>query len=255
MLSRGTDRLEMLLEWCFGTGAKGYTPVGRVNGEFVEHRVSWYRESGRLGLTTGHSPESPGDLQAALGIAQTPQMTSRCFGCHATGVKSGGDLTGMAPGVNCERCHEPGGDHVAAVKGRKTIAGTLVNPRKMNAKAQVQLCAQCHRSPDAEFQSAMPELDDPASIRFSPVGFQASACFLKSQNFKCVSCHDPHSDLKPASDPSYTTACLGCHADRPKARSACKRALKKDCVACHMKTSSPLPNLTFTDHRIRVYLD
>jgi len=101
----------------------------------------------------------------------------------------------------------------------------------------------------------MPELEDPISVRFAPVGFLASACFRKSKNFSCITCHDPHADAKLASDASYTAACVKCHVDPPKPSSACKRALKANCVSCHMKTSSPLPYLTFTDHRIRVYLD
>jgi hypothetical protein len=33
------------------------------------------------------------------------------------------------------------------------------------------------------------------------------------------------------------------------------RLSRSDCVACHMKASSPMPGLTFTDHRIRIYPD
>ena len=244
----------MLLEWCFGAGSKGYTPVGRVGGKYVEHRVSWYRESARLGLTAGHPASAPLDLDSALGIPQSPQTISRCFGCHATGVESGPDLTRMRPGVTCERCHGPGGDHVARARGGKAPGNTIFNPHRLPTRAQVQVCSQCHRSPNAEFQSAMPELDDPVSIRFAPVGFQASACFRKSKTFSCVTCHDPHADPRPAADPFYVSVCIQCHADSPRAASSCKRAVKADCVRCHMKTESPLPNLTFTDHRIRIYL-
>ncbi len=252
---KGSASVRMLLEWCFGAGSQGYTPVGRVGAEYVEHRVSWYRESGRLGLTAGHPESAPLDLDSALGIPQSPQMISRCFGCHATGVEGGPDLTRMRPGVTCERCHGPGGDHVARARGGKALANTILNPRRQPLRAQIEVCSQCHRSPNAQFASTMPELDDPVSIRFAPVGFQASACFRQSKTFSCVACHDPHRDPRPAADPFYTSVCLQCHAEAPRVASTCPRALKANCVQCHMKAASPLPHLKFTDHRIRIYLE
>ncbi len=249
--TKGAAGARMLLEWCFGAGSQGYTPVGRVGGEYVEHRVSWYRETGRLGLTAGHPETAPWDLESALGIPQPPPTISRCFSCHATGVEAGPDLTRMRPGVTCERCHGPGGDHVA----RPAAANTILNPHRLPLRAQVEVCSQCHRSPHPQFPSAMPELDDPVSIRFAPVGFQASACFRQSKTFSCVTCHDPHQNPRPAADPFYTAVCLQCHAGAPRAALACPRARKANCVPCHMKTASPLPHLKFTDHRIRIYVE
>lgn len=244
----------MLLEWCFGAGSQGATAVGRVQGEYVEHRVSWYRSGNRRGLTAGHPADAPADARSALGVVQTPENIARCFGCHATAVGKGLDLTAMQPGVNCERCHGPGGDHVAAMRAGQPARGTMVNPHGSAARAQIQLCAQCHRSPNAEFESAMPELEDPISVRFAPVGFQASACFRKSNNFTCVTCHDPHADPLPAADPHYTAVCKKCHANTQRRGSNCRRAVGGNCVECHMKKTRALPNLSFTDHRIRVYL-
>ena len=251
-VNKGSESVRMLLEWGFGAGSKGYTPVGRLGNEYVEHRVSWYRESGRLGLTAGHSPSTPDDLDSALGIRQSPATITRCFSCHATGVESGPDLAHMLPGVTCERCHGPGADHAAAARGGTALANTIFNPRRTSARDQVLMCGQCHRTPNVEFQSAMPELDDPVSVRFAPVGFQASQCFRKSGTFSCITCHDPHADPRPAADPFYTSVCLGCHA-KPGTR--CKRGAKAGCIGCHMKAATPLPNLSFTDHRIRVYRD
>jgi predicted CXXCH cytochrome family protein len=254
-ITKGAASARMLLEWCFGAGSKGLTPVGRSGGEYIEHRVSWYRQSGRLGLTAGHPAGAPAEITAFLGVPQPPATISRCFGCHATAVESGPDLSRMLPGVTCERCHGPGGGHVAAARGGKSIGNTVFNPRRVSAAAQVQVCAQCHRSPNAEFPSSMPELDDAGSIRFAPVGFQVSVCFLKSKALSCVTCHDPHANPRPASDPAYTTVCLQCHSDSPRPPSSCRRASQAGCVGCHMKKAAPMPDLTFTDHRIRIYVE
>ncbi len=250
-----SDHFDLLLEWVFGAGSKAYTPVGRIGDEFVEHRVSWYKQSGRLGLTPGHSAALPADAQSAAGVIESREAITRCFGCHATGVQDGPDLSGMRPGVTCERCHGPGSRHIAAAKSSMPLSNTILNAGHFSALGLVQVCAECHRSPNARFQSEMPELEDPVSVRFAPVGFLASRCFKNSKTFSCVTCHDPHQDPRPRQDPSYTKICIGCHAGAPQPASACKRARKTDCIACHMKTSSPMANLTFTDHRIRIYVD
>jgi hypothetical protein len=136
---------------------------------------------------------------------------------------------------------------VAAARAGKPVSGTISNPARLDTAARVQLCAQCHRSPNEEFASSMPEVEQPASIRFAPVGLKASQCYQKSQRLSCTTCHDPHADPRPASDPFYTSVCLSCH------KTAARHAAGRSCVACHMKKASPLPHLTFTDHRIRTY--
>ncbi|MBI1787352.1 MAG: hypothetical protein HYR60_07355, partial [Acidobacteria bacterium] len=249
---RREEVLQAPLEWAFGAGHKAVTPVGRVNGQYFEHRLSWYSAARRLALTPGHPAQPSPDVASALGVMQPPATISRCFNCHAAGVRStaaGPDLTSMHPGVGCERCHGPGSEHIA-----QPSKGRLLNAGRFPARAVVEICGECHRSPNRTYSSPTPELDDPVSVRFQPVGFMASRCFSRSRTFSCLNCHDPHQDARPASDPSYAQVCQGCHGKPPGQRSRCARPAR-DCLSCHMKTSSPLPNLTFTDHRIRIYQD
>ena len=196
----------------------------------MEHRVSWYRGGDRLSLTPGHDPASPIDLDEALGVAQSDANARRCFGCHRTAGEAG---------VRCQACHGAGDAHRQA-PGR----GNITRDRS------VALCASCHRSPDAEFVSPMPELEDARSIRFAPIGLQVSRCFQKSKTLTCVTCHNPHGEAaKPVN-----TVCAGCHAPTRAASKKCPRT-PAGCVGCHMQSSSPVPNLRFTDHRIRVYAE
>lgn len=253
--SKDAEHVRMPFEWAFGAGSKAYTAVGRVEGKWVEHRISWYRESGKLGLTPGHAATPSADALSGLGIVQREETITRCFNCHASGVKPGPDLSAMRAGVTCERCHGPGSRHVTAARGRTPLRHTIFNAGGMPAKAIVQVCGECHRSPDNAYKSAMPELEDPLSVRFAPVGFMASRCFQKATRFSCISCHDPHDNPRPRADLHYVAVCRGCHASPPEAKSSCARSGTANCLECHMKTASPVPNLTFTDHRIRVYLE
>jgi hypothetical protein len=237
-ITLGKARVDALLEWAFGAGAQAITPVGRHGGRFFEHRISWYRNAGHAARTLGH-PAIPSVAPAqALGIPQSPETITRCFQCHATAVKAGPDLSEMQPGITCERCHGPGAAHVEKPSNRN-----IVKLSNRSARESVRFCAECHRLDG--------ELNDPASIRFQPVGLTASRCFQAGESLSCITCHDPHSDV--AHDTSfYTARCLGCHATGGKPVEQCGRTARQDCLPCHMRKESPFPFLTFTDHRIRV---
>ncbi|MBM3764493.1 MAG: hypothetical protein FJW32_03790 [Acidobacteria bacterium] len=220
-IRRGGEVREFAIKWLFGAGHFALTPVLEIDGRAVEHRVSYYAESNRLSLTPGHPAQPAGSIDAALGLVQSAENRTRCFGCH---------MTGDRPGVNCQNCHGDGANH----------------PRQKQAvkrDGSVALCASCHRSPNEAFASETPELEDPTSIRFAPVGLMASNCYKRSAGkLTCVTCHDPHRNVQPSK--TYDAACRSCHA--PKAQTC-----KSDCASCHMPKSSPLPLLIFTDHRIR----
>ncbi len=237
-ITQGPARAEALLEWAFGAGAQAITPVGRRNGVYFEHRLSWYREPGHAARTLGHPGTPSPSPDEALGIPQPAATVTQCFQCHATNVKPGPDLSAMQPGVTCERCHGPGAMH--AKSASPTHIGRL---SQLNAKESVQICAECHR--------ASAPLDDPASIRYQPAGLAASRCFQRSGTLSCITCHDPHTDasLEPA---FYRAKCLACHATGGAPIQNCRRTSNADCLPCHMKKMSPFPFLTFTDHRIRI---
>lgn len=247
MVQKGDSHIDALLDWAFGAGAKAITLVGRGPAGAFEHRISWYAAPRQLSLTPGHPDSASPDPLSALGVLQKPDNLNRCFNCHATGFRS--LSAAFEPGVQCERCHGPGERHIALATAKKPSAAAVVNGGRMTGRNAVLLCAECHRSPSPLAASPTPELDQPASIRFAPVGFLASKCFQKSKDFSCQSCHSPHENLRPASDPGYARVCAKCHAGGGK--QACPR--QPDCISCHMKQDEPLPYLSFTDHRIRVY--
>jgi hypothetical protein len=171
----------------------------------------------------------------------------RCFNCHATGVKTGPDLSWMRPGIECERCHGPGKPHM-----EHPSAGSIVNPGRLSPRAVVESCGECHRLPASGAASRAPEVDNPESIRFAPVGLMASRCFQASGRVSCLTCHDPHEDARHDAE-FYVEKCRGCHVTPPvSAGSQCRRGASGNCLPCHMPKSSPIPFLEFTDHRIRI---
>jgi hypothetical protein len=257
---RNTDRATATLEWAFGAGGHGMTPVGRYEDIYYEHRLSFYAVPGKPALTPGHPAATPRTAPDALGVLKLPQDIYKCFDCHSTGLRpdadGGPELSRMTPGVTCERCHGPGERHVQAARAGRPAAEilrTIFNSARLPTKAQVEVCGGCHRLPDAGRPSATPEVDNPVSVRFQPIGLMASRCFRESGKLSCVTCHDPHEDAKRGDAKFYIEKCLGCHASTNSPVVTCKRHERQDCATCHMRKTTPLQHLTFTDHRIRVY--
>jgi predicted CXXCH cytochrome family protein len=233
-VGREGQEAAMPVEWVMGSGKKAQTPLLRRGGDWREARLSWYADTGRLGLTPGHALGAPFDVEDGLGVKQTAASLGRCLGCHSSGEDK--------PGVQCQRCHGTADRHADG----KEVAG---KGKVLTAGAQVAVCGQCHRSPDREFRSKTPELEDPLSVRFATVGFTASRCYRPEGQFACASCHDPHTQGVKG---MVNQVCEGCHAGGAGKKSACPKE-KERCVACHMRPATPAPHLTFTDHRIRVY--
>lgn len=231
-VKRESEQREMPVAWVMGSGRKAQTPLLRLGSQWREARLSWYADTGRLGLSPGHAVAAPFDAEEGLGVPQTPTSLGRCLGCHSSGEAQ--------PGVQCQRCHGNAEKHASGAEKPAKAA-------PLTAGAQVALCAQCHRSPDREYRSRTPELEDPLSVRFATIGFTASACYQPAGKFSCASCHEPHTQGLRA---NLNAVCMDCHTGAKK--SACPKE-KERCVTCHLKQATPAPHLTFTDHRIRVY--
>jgi hypothetical protein len=160
------------------------------------------------------------------------------------------DEKGFAePGVNCEACHGPAAGH-ARSGGRQLFA-------KLNAREQVEVCAQCHAQSALREPQAFPpwykrrpyhEFSRKAFYKdgrfrettFIVESFERSACYQEGQA-TCAHCHNPHpanaasnpKSLKFEAEPDRM--CLQCHAPRYAASAHVKHeGDAARCVACHM---------------------
>jgi hypothetical protein len=225
--------------WAFGAGAQAVTYVSQASEDtYLEHGLSWYKKSGQLALTPGHT--SPEGVTYQTFAADSNIL--RCFQCHSTGklrLTPARAIEPGQPGVRCETCHGPGADHVA-----KPQRGTIRNPARLSATEINSLCGECHRMPPARGEST--NFQNPWNVRHQPVYFSQSACFLKSEGkLSCLSCHNPHEDTKPLGD----AKCAECH-PQPKHTTA---TAGNSCVTCHMPVVNPSPWLGFVNHWIGIY--
>ena len=82
-------------------------------------------------------------------------------------IPAGHDAPGSEPvfngdlpeGIDCQRCHGPGGNHVRTAQtagaSREQIRASIVNPSRLSPKLRMDLCMQCHLEPTS---TAIPSL-------------------------------------------------------------------------------------------------
>ncbi len=193
-------------------------------------------------------------------------------------------LMPLPEGIDCQRCHGPGQDHVdkasngAAVE---MVRAAIVNPEKLNPERAMEVCLQCHlETSNQKLPTAVVRFD---RIPFSyvpgqPLGdykvsfdreqgnlgnfeiaqgayrFRESECFRKSQGkLLCTTCHNPH-DIPRGQQATahYNQVCLNCHQSSLKASAAAPHQISANCVGCHMpkRRTDDAIHVVMTEHRI-----
>ncbi|MCY2986375.1 MAG: multiheme c-type cytochrome [Planctomycetota bacterium] len=100
----------------------------------------WYQSKHAKAFTSLAHPEAR-DIARFSGIPMDPQQSAMCLGCHATAAEAEDwekdDTFFLRDGVQCEKCHGPGSEHVEA-KGEGPRA-KLIMPTKQD-------CLNCHKA-------------------------------------------------------------------------------------------------------------
>ena len=187
-------------------------------------------------------------------------IVPRCLECHAS------YFTSLAPpqnrfekdslvlGINCERCHGPGAQHVAlerssAIPPSAKYDQTIVNPAHLTRDRQLDLCALCHAGaveptrPPLTFVAGdnihdylaiqPPTPDAPPDVHGNQVGaLEQSKCFTSSK-MTCSTCHNVHEKQENAD--AFSRHCLSCHEMKACGRYvALGSRIRTKCVDCHM---------------------
>jgi tetratricopeptide (TPR) repeat protein len=268
LVTHSGDRdLIALVEFALGSGDRGLTMVARdESGTARVCRVSAYLDRTLWDMTSHATPPHPEDPRGVLGRPLSADAVEACVGCHVTSLRAARDRRvpeAADRGIGCERCHGPGGHHLAAMDLKFSDPAIARLPRA-SADQITRLCGTCHKTDDP----AIPE-SDPRSVRFQATTLPKSRCYTESFGaLSCTTCHDPHRDAEKAAAP-YESQCLLCHgtgtpgaASKPREAPTAREMLHvtcpvnptRDCLKCHMpKVDGAAPHSSFTDHQIRVH--
>jgi tetratricopeptide (TPR) repeat protein len=279
----GAEVQRAVIDYAFGSRDDFMTFVGRDDrGRSRMLRMSHYHSPRGSGwdVSTG-LPARPENREEYLGtIMLDGDGVRRCLFCHTTNPRAVLDRAGPEAAdlaIGCEKCHGPGGHHVAAAEaGFADMA--IVNPVNLPAATANKTCGQCHDIHDTSVISA--PRTDPVWYRFQSLALTWSRCYTESDgNLSCVTCHDPHVYGK-TSTARHEAKCLACHSpdpapanpartplaaprssDNPATRKTSSRDVRticpidpvKGCIECHMPSAwQPSVHAIKTDHYVRV---
>jgi len=194
-------------------------------------------------------------------------FNTSCHGCHVSQVSINYDLstdsyrtTWTEPGINCETCHNPGGEHVRVAretpKGEPLKDPKIIVTKKFTVEQHNSTCGPCHAkmspispvfTPGERFfdHYDLATLED---TDFSPDGrdlgenytytrWLMSPC-AKSGKLSCMHCHTSSGRYRFRKPEDANKACLPCHGERVENVSAHSRHPAESeasrCVSCHM---------------------
>jgi hypothetical protein len=244
----GTNTITAPIAWAFGLGGVGQTYVFERDGKWHESRVSYYGQARGLDLTLGARNLAPKNLGEAAGREMSPKDTAACFGCHSAGAVRGLQVNfdAIAPGVQCENCHEGAARHETAVRAGNVAGAALKKLSALDTEQISELCGKCHRT-WSDIATNGPQ--GIQNVRFQGYRLTNSKCYnVSDRRIACTACHDPHQEVEHASA-SYDKKCAACHGASAK---ACPTG-KPDCAGCHMpKYEIPGSHHLFSDHQIRI---
>jgi hypothetical protein len=216
----------------------------------IEHRQTWFRSKAGLGVTPGQQTWVPEREIESFGKAHQGALLRRCITCHTTRFRLVGDqLEDLVVGVQCEACHGPGAEHVAAAEANDAprIRSTMHTPQ--TRAEEIEDCGRCHRLP-SEIAAERLKRYPPSLTRFQPIGILRSNCYLKSDGrMGCLNCHDAHAHSSARGLEDHVAACRRCH--HPEGDPLCAAGHADDCINCHMRKLHLVPGFWVRDHWIR----
>jgi hypothetical protein len=206
-------------------------------------------------------------------------FNTSCYGCHVSQLDSNYDIVSdtyhtkwAEPGINCETCHGPCGEHIRVCKEapKGTAPKDLMTIRGGRAFTVAQnndTCVTCHAKASPLTKGSMPgsrffdhyDLVTLEHADYYPDGrdlgenytltsWLMSPC-VKSGQLSCLHCHTSSGRFRQKNDPNQ--ACMPCHKEQVN-NSTAHTFHKKDstgnkCIACH-KPTAEFARMRRSDH-------
>jgi Flp pilus assembly protein TadD len=285
-----SEDYERQIDYVIGSGNHARTFLHRTpEGRLIELPVSWYAENGgHWGMSPGYDQAGQMDFRRAIG--------KECMFCHngypesdpsPSNLTDGAIFAAKLPeGIDCQRCHGPGAEHVRLVQSGGDVAAikaAIVNPARLSRERQLDSCRQCHLETTSlplpnsirkytraaySFRPGEPltdytvyfdhkpgtGYDDRLEVAHQAYRLEKSQCFLKSE-MTCTTCHNPHN--VPRGEEAvkhYVAVCEGCHTGaHPKVKGEPAVSAQSDCLTCHMwkRRTDDVVHVVMTDHYIQ----
>ena len=204
-----------------------------------------------------------------------------CYSCHISQLSTNFDLntetyhtTWREPGINCETCHGPGGEHIRIFKelkeGEEAEEMGLIVTTTFTQEQHNSSCAPCHAKMTPITPSYMPgdkyfdnynltTLEDrdfypdgrDLGENYTMTGWMLNPCIQESE-LHCITCHTSSGRDRNKDKPN--NSCIGCHADIGadiQGHSGHKTEDGLTCLSCHMPKREFVGRFLRSDHSFR----
>lgn len=298
---------EHQINYIIGSGQHTNSHIYNINGYLYQAPITFYTQVGKWELPPGFSDGFNARFSREVGLecmnchnsfpqfvlgstnkfSQVPNGIA-CERCHGAG-----SLHVQAIQLG----------HI--VDTTKAIDYTIVNPAKLPMDLQIDVCQRCHLQGNSVLKPGKSFFDFRPGMKLSDIEdvfmpkyegmeneyimashiarLKMSKCYLQSlsngensKSFKpykegltCVTCHDPHVDVRTVKDSSFNSICQSCHSE--KKNNFCPAIIKLrteekiakpgshfgdeyNCIKCHMPKGNTIdiPHVVTTDHFIRI---
>lgn len=251
----GKESLAASIDITTGSGKRGQTYLYWEDNKLFQLPISYFTPLDRWTNSPGYANR----------VRFNRPITVRCLECHSTYFQMTSDdqagndefsRTGIVYGVDCEKCHGPGTQHIAFHKEhpQEKQARYIINTGKLTRQQSLDMCRLCHggglvkTAPSfsfmpgdtlSDFFQLPQDAPDPQAIDVhgNQYGLLASSkCFQGSQ-MTCNTCHDAHRN-EEGMLAVFSAKCMNCH--NPEHNNFCKLKNKerydiaRNCIDCHM---------------------
>ena len=203
------------ISYIIGSGQHTNSHIIDKNGYIFQAPITFYTQGKKWDMAPGFREEN---------LRFDRALTPECITCHNHFPKYvSGSLNkyeSMPKGIECERCHGPGGIHVEQkMKGilvdtSKYVDYTIVNPRDLSRDLQMDICQRCHLQGVAVLEEGKTFFDFKPGMKLSDVfnvflprytnsheqfimasqadRLRESKCYSETEDLSCLTCHNPH---------------------------------------------------------------
>jgi tetratricopeptide (TPR) repeat protein len=250
---RGRDTVferDARVDYIVGSGQHTNSHLRQVNGYLFQAPMTYYTQKGTWDLPPG--------FEQGHNSRFGRKLEFECISCHNAypDLVEGSEhkYDRIPNGIDCERCHGPGSEHVRQklngllVDTANAIDYSIVNPAKLPIDLQLDVCQRCHiqgnavLKPGKTFRDFRPSLhlsdvmdvympvykgDEDAHIMASHAErMKMSACFIASAKA---------AEAKPTSLKPYRDAmtCVTCHNPHVSVRETGNAVFNQACNRCH----------------------
>ncbi len=249
---------EEKISWIVGSGQHTNSHLMNINGYVYQVPATFYTQKGEWDLPPGFENGFNSRFSRSIGL--------ECMTCHnaypefITGSEN--KYSKIPVGIDCERCHGPGGEHVKSklageiVDVKNAIDYSIVNPAKLPIDLQLDVCQRCHIQGNAVLNEGKSFLDFRPGMHLSDVmnvympvykgdndshimashveRMKMSRCFMVS-----ISRADSINKISPSLNP-YKNAmtCVTCHDPHISVRKTDASVFNSKCLTCHSSVTS-----------------